>query len=312
MTQLNIGIDISKAHLDIYCWPGGQSRRVPNDRSGFRALIKWLGKAQIARLVYEASGAYHRAFERYMAQHGLPLAKVNPRQARRFAEAAGTLAKTDPIDAAMLARMGAALEPAVKPAGADIIYELKELTAARRALIKDQTAVKNRMPHLSIALLKRQQAARLRQITRQINAIEAVIEHIIVQQPGLKQRYDILTSIPGIGPQAAIALLIDMPELGTCTAKQAAALAGLAPHPRQSGNWTGYARIRGGRPGLRRALYMPALVASRTNPDSKRKYDELIAKGKPPKVALTALMRKLLILANTLIKQNRLWQENPV
>ena len=237
----------------------------------------------------------------------MPFAKVNPRQARRFAEAIGRLAKTDRVDAAMLARMGALLEPQLhRPAG-KILEELKDLHVARCALIKDRTAARNRGKHLRLALLRRQNGQRVRQIERDLVAIDAAIEALIAGDDGLARRARILRSIPGISAVTAVAILVEMPELGALDPKAAASLAGLAPVTRQSGNWTGRAFIRGGRAGLRRALYMPALVAARFNPDLKAKFETLISAGKPPKLAITAIMRKMVILANALLRDGREW-----
>lgn len=308
MPEFTIGIDISKDHLDAHCLPGGAAKRVSNDAAGHRRLLTWLpDAARIARIVFEPTGSYHLALERTLAEHGVPLAKVNPRQARRFAEATGKLAKTDRLDAAMLARMGAVLEPEVRPAVNESLGYLKELLAAREALIKDQTAAKNRAKTLRVRLLQRQNTQRLLQIKRQLAALDREIAAHINADPVLKQRRDILVSIPGVAQITAVAMLCDMPELGTLDQRQAASLAGLAPVTRQSGNWRGRAAIRAGRAKLRQAIYMPALVACRYNPDLKAKYQQLINAGKPPKIAITAIMRKLIILANALIRDDRTW-----
>lgn len=310
MTELTIGVDISKDHLDMHPLPGGKARRYGNDSKGHRALIKWLRTRSIKRIVYEATGPYHRAFELALATAGLPLVKVNPRQARRFAEATGTLAKTDRIDALMLAKMGVMLEPEPRPAASPILNELKDLRLAHQALIKDRTAARNRAKHLRQPLLKRHNEERLAQIKAQLDAIETAMLVLIGQNKELSSRFAILVSIPGISKLSAFALLIDMPELGSLEGRQAASLAGLAPVTRQSGQWRGRAFIRGGRANLRQALYMPALVATRFNSDLKIKYQALIEAGKPAKVAITAIMRKLLILANALLRDGRKWSPN--
>jgi transposase len=259
------------------------------------------------RIVYEPTGPYHRAFERRLAAAGAALVKVNPRHARRFAEATGKLAKTDRLDAAMLARMGALLELEARPPRNPILNDLKDLHMAREALVKNRTAAKNRAKNLTLPVLKRHNAEQLRQIERQMVAIEREIIVLIKDDPDLARRFDILVSIPGVSAITAFALLIDMPELGTLAQGQAASLAGLAPVARQSGTWTGRASIRGGRANVRQALYMPALVAMRFNPDLKAKYDQLKAAGKAPKVAITAIMRKLIVLANALLRDGREW-----
>jgi transposase len=184
MQNDTIGVDISKDHLDVHRLADGASRHFANDRGGHRALIKWVvqapaNQAPVKRVVFEPTGPYHRAFELALGAAGVPLAKVNPRQARRFAEATGKLAKTDRLDAAMLARMGAVLELETRPARSEALLELKELYIAREALVKDRTAARNRQKHLTVSLLKRQSAQRLEQIDRQIRTIETAILEII-------------------------------------------------------------------------------------------------------------------------------------
>jgi transposase len=310
MTKDTIGVDISKDHLDAHRMSDGAIRRFANDSGGHRAFMNWLSQLETihdTRIVYEPTGPYHRAFERRLAAVGAALVKVNPRQARRFAEATGKLAKTDRLDAAMLARMGALLELEARPVRSPILNDLKDLHMAREALVKNRTAARNRAKNLTLTVLKRHNTEQLRQIERQMIAIEKAIMLLIKDNPDLAGRFDILVSIPGVSAVTAFALLIDMPELGTLDQGQAASLAGLAPVARQSGAWTGRAFIRGGRANIRQALYMPALVAMRFNPDLKAKYDQLIAAGKAPKVAITAIMRKLIVLANTMLRQGRKW-----
>lgn len=309
MTNDTIGVDISKDHLDAHRMSDGASRRFANDSAGHRAFLDWLGGSG-ARIVYEPTGAYHRTFERRLADAGCALVKVNPRQARRFAEATGKLAKTDRLDAAMLARMGALLELEARPARSPILNDLKDLHMAREALVKNRTAAKNRAKTITLALLKRHNAEQFRQIERQMAAIETEIMTLIKADPDLARRFAILVSIPGVSAITAFALIIDMPELGTLGQGEAASLAGLAPVARQSGQWTGRAFIRGGRANVRQALYMPALVAMRFNPDLKTKYEQLKAVGKASKVAITAVMRKLIVLANALLRDRRKWTQS--
>jgi transposase len=239
------------------------------------------------------------------------LGGLNCRSARSIRVTPGKLDKTDRVDAAMLARMGALLQPDVRAPANEILQELKDLTLARRALVKDRTAAKNRSKHLSIPLLKRQNAQRLRQIEAQLRAIDAAVVALLKKDDELHRRHRILLSIPGISAVTAAALLVEMPELGALDQKQAASLAGLAPVTRQSGTWQGRAFIRGGRADLRRSLYMPALVAARYNPDLKQTFDRLTAAGRPAKIAITAIMRKLIVLANALLRDQREWAPKP-
>ena len=307
MSEDTIGVDISKDHLDAHRMSDGHARRFANDKAGHRALLKWLDGRTGARIVYEPTGPYHRALERRLADAGMALVKVNPRQARRFAEATGKLAKTDKMDAVMLARMGALLQIEARPVRTLVLSDLKDLHMAREALVKARTAAKNRGKNLTLPILRRHNGAQLRQIERQMAAIDKQIMTIINAQPDLASRFDILVSIPGVSAVTAVALIINMPELGTLEGGQAASLAGLAPVARQSGRWTGRAFIRGGRANVRQALYLPALVACRFNPDLKAIYEHLKAAGKAPKVAITAVMRKLVVLANALLRDQRKW-----
>ncbi|MGP2490856.1 IS110 family transposase [Mesorhizobium sp. PUT5] len=306
MMNDTIGVNISKDHLDAHRMSDGKSRRFGNDKAGHRAFLAWLAQPD-TRIVYEPTGPYHRAFERRLADGGFALVKVNPRQARRFAEATGRLAKTDRLDAAMLARMGMLLDLEARPTRGPLLNDLKDLSMAREALVKNRTAAKNRAKNLTLPILKRHNGEQLRQIERQLAAIEVEIMKLIKADPDLANRFDILVSIPGVSAITAFALIIDMPELGTLENTQAASLAGLAPVARQSGKWTGRAFIRGGRANVRQALYMPALVATRFNPDLKANYDGLKAAGKASKVAITAIMRKLIVLANALLRDHRKW-----
>lgn len=311
MIAQTIGVDISKDTLDVHLHPAGAARQFSNNAKGLKALIAWLEESQVSRIVFEPTGAYHHAFERRLGQAGLPLVKVDPYQARRFAEAIGRRAKTDAVDAAMLARSSALMELQARPIVSETLDAMKELLAARRALVKDRAAALNRDQMHRSPLLKRLAVQRLRQIKRQLAALDAALRAQCTADPTLKTRFDILVSIPGIGEITALTLLIEMPELGTIENKCVASLAGLAPIARDSGQRGGKRFIRGGRAHLRQALYMPALVAIRFNAAMKEKYQVFIAAGKPPKVALIAIMRKLAILANALLRDQREWTQKP-
>ena len=306
MTQHTIGVDISKAHLDAFRLEDGAAHRFENSAAGFRALQKWLGRVPIARIVFEPTGPYHKAFEAAFSKT-FRLVKVNPLQARRFAEARGTRAKTDAVDARMLAQMGAAfnLEPQA-PCSKETLV-LRDLHVARSGLIKDRTRLRNRAQTQSIALLKRQTKARLTQVERQIAELDAEIAALIESHGATARNRDILCSMPGIGAVTAAAMLTLLPEIGTLQRKQVASLTGLAPITRQSGQWQGKSFIGGGRKPLRDALYMPALVAMRFNPELKAKYEALRTVGKPAKVAIVVVMRKLIEMANALVKADRMW-----
>ena len=305
--QITIGIDISKDRLDVHTHPERAVAQFNNDRKGHAKLITWITLRQPTRIIFEATGAYHRALEMALGKAALPAVKVNPLQARRFAEATGKRVKTDPVDAAMLARFGYTMQPEIPPARDETTDKLGELLAARRALVKDRTAALNRSKTLTLALLKRQSQQHLKQINDQIEAIDREQATILAANASLQARFDILISIPGLGAISAFILLIDMPELGSMDARQTGSLTGLAPITRQSGNWRGKSFIQGGRAVLRQAIYMPALVAIRFNPPLKTKYLALRAAGKPAKVAIVAIMRKLVVIANALLRDNRKW-----
>jgi len=303
----NAGVDISKDWLDASISPNNESARFTNNVNGLKALRRWLAARRPARVVFEATGAYHRLFERTLAQAGFPLVKVNPRRARRFAEAIGKLAKTDAIDAAMLARMGAVLELEARPIVSQTLDEMKELISARDALIKDRTAALTREKTVRATLLRNQLAARLRQIDQQLGAVETALKALRSADADLNARFEILLSIPGVGEITAYVLIVEMSELGMLEPEQASALGGVAPFAQDSGKFAGRRCIRGGRERVRRALYMAALSAMTHHPEYSAKYQALIKAGKPPKVALVVLMRKLLLLANALLRDKRKW-----
>ena len=306
MTDHNLGVDISKSHLDVFRLEDGAAQRFDNSVAGFRALTRWLGKTPVARVVFEPTGAYHKAFEVALGDK-FPLVKVNPLQARRFAEAYGTRARTDAVDARMLARMRAAFDLEPQAPCSKEIRILKDLHVARAGPIKDRTRLRNRAQTQDISVLKRQTKTRLTLVERQIAELDAEIATLIEAQESPARRCDILRSMPGVGAVTAAAMLTLMPEIGTLDRKQVASLAGLAPITRQSGQWQGKAFIGSGRKPLRDALYMPALVAIRSNPDLKAKYTHLRTAGKPAKVAIVAVMRKLIEMANALVKADRKW-----
>ena len=310
MIEDGIGVDLSKAHLDAFRPSDGASARFANGPAGFRAFRRWLGAACPARVVYEPTGPYHAAFEARFAGE-LPLVKVNPLQARRFAEAKGVRAKTDRVDARMLAGMGAAfaLEPdrPVSQTGRD----LKELHVERRALVAQAGDLRTRLKTLALPLTRTLVRRRLALVLRQLAALDGEIARLIEADAALARNHRILCSIPGIGAVSAAAVLTHLPEIGTMERKACASLAGLAPMTRMSGQWQGKAHIGGGRKPLRDALYMPALVAIRHNPGLRAAYEALRGRGKPAKLALVAVMRALLETANALVRANRIWTPMP-
>lgn len=307
--QVYVGIDVCKAWLDVYLHPVGQAFRVSNDRIGLKKLKQKLGTHSVALVVMEATGKFHREAHRNLHAGGFAVAVVNPLRARLFAEAAGALAKTDAIDARLLALLAESLRPAVTPPLCQSLEELQELAHARAAAVREATAIENRHGASRSGFLKGELARRIKSLKRHIERLEAEIAARIDDDPALARRYQILTSIPGIGPVAAIVLLTDLSELGQCTGKAAALMAGLAPIACDSGERTGQRRIRGGRAAVRTGLYWAAVSAARYNPHLSVFYDRLRQAGKTGKLAITAVMRKLVVLANTLIKEDRIWNQ---
>ena len=300
-TLNTVGIDISKAHLDAYALPARRTARFDNTANGIKRLAKWIGTS-VHCVVYESTGPWHRRLEETLADT-LPMACVNAMRARRFAQAMGCKAKTDAVDAQVLAAMGAAMPLRRTPVRSPTRRDLQELHRARDVLIKDRTAALHRQKHVRHALLKRQLHHRLAQSRRQLEALDQAIAKLVDDDADRSRQSEVLASIPGIAQVTATGLLAHMPELGR--------LAGLAPATRESGQWKGYSFIRGGRARPRSLLYMAALSAIRHNPDLARQYTRLRERGKPPKVALTAILRKLIVLANTLLHQNRPWTPDP-
>lgn len=302
-----VGCDVSKAYLDVYVHPSGERLRVANDPPGLAGLKRWLGRRAVGLVVLEATGKYHRLAQRSLTAAGFAVAVVNPLRARLFAEAAGTLAKTDRVDARMLALLGQALNPRAVAPAPESLEVLTELVRARSTAIAERTALGNRLGASTDGWLKAELRRRIKLVEGHIGRLMARIEAAIAADPGLSRRRAILVSIPGHGPTVAAELLAELPELGQLSTKAAASLAGLAPWPDSSGRRDGPRHIRGGRPQPRRALYMAALSAARCNPDLAAFYKRLRQAGKPAKLALTALMRKLVVLANTLLRNDRLW-----
>lgn len=307
LSEVHVGIDVSKANLDIHIHPLGERLRVSNDSAGLDRLIESLGGFKVKLVLMEPTSRYHRVAQRRLHEAGQPVALVNPLRARLFAEAIGKLAKTDAIDAAMLALMAERVGLEASEPVSRRQEELQELVSARTAALAEQTALRNRLSVTQNSFLKREHARRLRSIIGHIDRIEAMIQALIKADAEMTRKARILRSIPSVGVVSTQAFLAQCHELGRITNKQAAALVGLAPYARDSGGMHGKRSIRGGRAELRSVLYMAALVASRRNPDMKRFYDGLVARGKAKKLALIAVARKLVALANTLVAQNREW-----
>jgi transposase len=307
MPAVYAGIDVCKEWLDADVPAHSTKFRVNNDRFGRRRLNRELAKLAVTQVVMEATGKYHRAAQRSLHAAGFAVAVVDPLRARLFAKACGYLAKTDRIDARLLAVMGEALEPTALAPVSEALLELQELVNARTAATAERTALTNRRAAAQAAFLRAELGRRLIAAKRHLERLDAEIEKRIQAQPELARRYTILMSIPGVGAVTAAVLITNFAELGACSSKQAAMLAGVAPVACESGERVGYRAIKGGRMSVRNALYMAALSAASHNAGLATFAKRLRQAGKPAKVALVAVMRKLIVLANTLISQNRLW-----
>jgi transposase len=305
-----VGVDVCKGHLDLYLHPSTDRWRVPNDRVGIRQIKRHLAGHDVRLVVMEATGKYHRLAHRSLCQSGLAVAVINPLRARLFAQAIGALAKTDRVDARMLAIFGEALGPQAMPPTPETLEALQELVHARNAATAEHTALANRLAASQTAFLRKEIRQRLKGLDGHVQRLEAEIAKRIAIDPALARRHEILVSIPGVGPGVAANLLVDLAELGSLNRHATACLAGLAPFADDSGETIGQRHIKGGRANPRRALYWAALSAARHNPDLRAFYKRLRENGKKPKLALTAVMRKLVVLANTLLKENRLWVEH--
>jgi transposase len=299
MRRVYLGIDVSKARLDVYIHPLGRTFAVSNDADGLKRLKKAVADCDVALVVMEATGKFHRLAHRFLHDSGFKVAVVNPARSRKFADALGALAKTDAIDARVLAILGESLRPGAAPPAPESLESLQELIRGRDAAVESRTAVLNQIGASKTVLLIRELKRQLRALETAIANLEAEIRHRIEADPVMARRFQILTSIPGIGPGAAVALIAGLSEIGQLSSKEVAMIVGLAPVAHDSGERRGTRSIRGGRANVRTALYMPANNAARHNPDTKVFYDRLIAKRKLAKVGITAVMRKMLVLANT-------------
>jgi transposase len=306
-----VGIDVCKAWLDVYLHPLGVERRLSNDRRGMVELRRMLAQSQVALVGIEATGKYHREVHRLLDAAGHRVAVVNPLRARLFAEASGVLAKTDRIDARLIALMAEGLRPRARPPAPKALEELAELVHARSAASAEAVALTNRLGTAATGFLRAELQRRIRAVETHLVRLEAEIARRLKADPALQRRYQILVSIPGIGPVTAITLIVDLAELGSCSGKAAALMAGLAPIACDSGERKGQRFIRGGRASIRQALYMAAVSILRTKTQLAAFYRRLTAAGKKPKLALTAVMRKMLVLANILLQQNRTWTPEP-
>jgi transposase len=308
-TQIFVGVDVSKARLDVAVRPSGETLTVRYDEAGIAGLVTRLHTWQPAAVVFEATGDLESAVVSAVAAAGVPVHVVNPRQVRDFARATGRLAKTDTLDAQILAQFGEVLRPAPRPLPDEATRALSADLARRRQLIEMLTAEKNRLRHARPSLRQRI-TAHIEWLTRELRRLDTDLDTAIRHSPVWREQDDLLQSMPGVGPGLSRTMLAELPELGTVSSKQLAALVGVAPHNRDSGTLRGTRTIWGGRAVVRTALSMAALAATKWNPVIKAFYHQLLARGKAKKAALVACMHKLLSILNAMAKHRTPWRAN--
>jgi len=303
-----VGIDVAKDRLDVHLRPSGQSFAVARDGEALAALVERLRALAPALVVIEATGGYETVVASALGAAHLPLAVVNPRQIRDFARATGRLAKTDRLDAAAIAHFAEAIRPPARPIADAEAQALGELVARRRQVIEMMVAERNRRRMASQHRVIRAIERHLAVLQAELSELEGDIDGAIRQSPAWQADADLLQSVPGVGPATRRTLIAELPELGHLTRRKIAALVGVAPINRDSGTLRGRRTIAGGRPAVRTALYMAALVASRANPTIAAHYNKLRTAGKTGKQALVACMRKLLVILNAILRDRKPWQ----
>ena len=307
LPAVNVGVDIGKSQLDLYLLERDRALSVPNDEQAIASLIRRLSRYRIERIVIEATGRLEQPFVRAALAAGLPVVVVSPLKIRRFADAIGQLAKTDEIDARLIARFAAAVKPLARSASVTNAQAIKDLVVRRRQLVSLRTMEKNRrqvMPQELKAGIDRI----IKTLDRELKTLEQLIDAAVDQHAPSRHKRELLTSMPGIGNSVAATLIGDLPELGSLNRRQIASLTGVAPFNRDSGKLRGKRRIRGGRAQSRTALFLSAMVATRFNSDIKRFYERLLSAGKHKKVALTACIRKIVTALNAMLRDNSPWQ----
>jgi transposase len=302
-----VGIDVSKDRLDVHVLPQEQAFHVARDVDGLAELVRRLGGLEVKLVAVEATGGFETTTAAAVAGAGLPLVVVNPAQVRAFAQALGKRAKTDPIDAAVIARFAQAARPEVRALPGEAQRLLADLVGRRRQIVQMIVAEKQREKHAP-PRLRRSIGRLVAALQKELTDLDGQIDDEVRNSPAWRQTEDLLRSVPGVGPVISRTLLAELPELGRLDRRQIAALAGLAPWTRQSGRWKGKSFIGGGRTAVRSALFMAALVAARHNPVLRLFHQRLVAAGKPKLVALTATARKLLTILNAMVKTQQPWR----
>lgn len=305
-----VGIDVSLDYLDLALYPLKKTERFENSVSGIAELCQLLAVYTVEKVVLEATGGLEYAAALQLKKQGFVVCVVNPARTAAFRVMQGGLTKTDARDARLLAEFGKRMEPEAGGVLDEDQKRLKELVVRRRQLVSLIVQENNRQLLMTSPEMKRSLKTVITALKEELSHIEVLLLSAIHAVDELRKRFNLLKTIPAIGPVVAATLITEMPELGQLSRKQAASLTGLAPHNQDSGKKQGYARTQGGRRTVRSALYMAAVVAMRRNPVMKIFYERLVASGKPKKLALVAVMRKLIIIANQILKTQRPWQED--
>jgi transposase len=308
MDIITVGIDVSKDWLDVAVRPSGEVFAVERNGAGLEQLVERLRKLSPHLVALEATGGFETVAAAALAAAVLPVVVVNPAQIRAFAKAVGQRAKTDPIDASVIAHFAEATRPEPRPLPDEATRLLADLVARRRQIIEMIGAERQRERHLTTPQLRKSIARLVKALEKELVSVDTEIDDSMRGSPVWRAKEDLLASVPGVGPIIARTLIAELPELGQLGRKQIAALAGLAPFTRQSGQWRGRSFIGGGRTAVRTVLFMGAMVAKRHNPVLRVFFDRLVAAGKPKMVAIIAVARKLLTILNAILRDNRPWQ----
>ena len=308
MEHLFVGIDVSKDRLDVHVRPGGEAFVVSRDGKGLEQLVERLRTISPTLVAVEATGGFETIVAAAIAGAHLPLAVVNPAQVRHFAQAVGKRAKTDPIDAMVIARFAEAVKPEPRELPDEAARLLSELVGRRVQVIEMLVAERQRERRASAVRVRKSLARHIAALEKELPEIDRDIDTMVRGSPVWRAKEDLLISLPGVAHTIARSILADLPELGRLTRRQIASLVGVAPFTRQSGKWKGKSMIAGGRPFVRAAIFMAALSAIRCNPVLREFYQHLLAHGKPKMVALIAVARKLLTTLNPMLRDERPWQ----
>jgi len=308
MDSITVGIDVSKDRLDIAVRPSGEVFAIERNPAGLEQLTLRLGTLSPNLVALEASGGFETVVAAALAAARLPVVVVNPAQIRAFAKAIGQRAKTDPIDAAVIAHFAEATRPEPRPMPDEATRLLADLVARRRQILEMMVAERQREKRVTVPHLRKSIMRLLKVLERELTSVDTDINDAVRGSPAWREKEDLLASVPGVGPTIARTLIAELPELGQLSRRQVAALAGLAPFTRQSGQWRGKSFIGGGRTSVRTALFMGAMVAKKYNPVLRTFFNRLVAAGKPKMIALIAVARKLLTMLNAILRDRRPWQ----